>query len=54
MARDNRVRVSEEELERLDDAAEELWGDDAAEDVPRGKTVGKLAEAYLGQGGGDD
>jgi len=47
MVRQNRVRLADDELDLVDDAAEEYWGDNAADDIPRGKTIGQLAREYL-------
>jgi len=47
MARDNRVRVSDEEI-RLVRKAKEVWyGDDVAEDIPDGKAIGTFADFVI-------
>lgn len=51
MPRNNRVRLSDDELELVDDAAEERWGEEVAEEVPRGKTIAQLAKEFLTEEG---
>lgn len=54
MPREIRIRVAEDEVERLDEAAEVMYGESAAEDIPRGKVIGELAHDYIIREGGDD
>lgn len=42
MARENRIRVSDEEKANIKRAREAIWGEDVAEDIPLGKVVGQI------------
>lgn len=54
MARENRVRLSDEEKELLEEARQAMYPD-AGEDVPLGKVIRRLSSEYLsGNGGGGD
>lgn len=47
MARDNRVRVSDEELQQLREAKEVWYGDDVAGNIPDGQAIGTFADFII-------
>lgn len=47
MARDNRLRLSDDEEEDLEEAARVMFGEDLAEELPLGKAVGDAANFVI-------
>lgn len=46
MARENRVRLSDEEIEKID-LAGKAWFGETAEELPRGRTIGEIAQHVI-------
>lgn len=51
MARDNRVRLSDEEVAKVEEAAEVAFGEGAAADLPYGRVIGYVVEDWLDENG---
>lgn len=48
MARENRVRLSDGELAKVERAREQLFPGDASEEVSLGATIGQVMDEFLG------
>lgn len=47
MARDNRVRLADDEQRAVEEVREQRYDEDVAENVPLGKVIGDLAKEEL-------
>lgn len=47
------MRLDGSEKDKLEDAREEMYGEEVAENIPLGQVVGELADRVLSGGGAD-